>query len=74
MIADIRKQVESLTARIQIDFGQVIGDMLGDLMESVQPIEIKIYGNSNKNLTNFQKKLETLQKKSMERQMYSMAL
>jgi hypothetical protein len=26
-----------------------IGDMLGDLMASVQPIEIKIYGNPDSN-------------------------
>jgi CzcA family heavy metal efflux pump len=46
VIADIRKQVESTQPALKIDFGQVIGDMLGDLMESVQPIEIKIYGDN----------------------------
>ncbi|RYF82024.1 MAG: efflux RND transporter permease subunit, partial [Chitinophagaceae bacterium] len=46
VIADIRKQVESTQPALQVDFGQVIGDMLGDLMESVQPIEIKIYGDN----------------------------
>lgn len=46
VIADIRKKVESSQPALQIDFGQVIGDMLGDLMESVQPIEIKIYGDN----------------------------
>ena len=35
---------------LQIDFGQVIGDMLGDLMASVQPIEIKIFGSDQKTL------------------------
>ncbi|GAB4094377.1 efflux RND transporter permease subunit [Flaviaesturariibacter terrae] len=45
VIADIRHQVESTQPALQIDFGQVIGDMLGDLMESVQPIEIKIFGD-----------------------------
>jgi CzcA family heavy metal efflux pump len=50
VIADIRKQVESTQPALQIDFGQVIGDMLGDLMESVQPIEIKIYGDNNEKL------------------------
>jgi Cu/Ag efflux pump CusA len=50
VIADIRKQVESTQPALQIDFGQVIGDMLGDLMESVQPIEIKIYGDNDKKL------------------------
>lgn len=50
VIADIRKQVERSQPALVIDFGQVIGDMLGDLMESVQPIEIKIYGDDNRKL------------------------
>jgi CzcA family heavy metal efflux pump len=50
VIADIRKQIESTQPALQIDFGQVIGDMLGDLMESVQPVEIKIFGNDNNKL------------------------
>ena len=45
VIADIRKQIESTQPALRIDFGQVIGDMLGDLMTSVQPIAIKIFGN-----------------------------
>ncbi len=44
VISDIRKQVESSQPALRIDFGQVITDMLGDLTESVQPIEIKIFG------------------------------
>jgi len=44
----IRKKVESTQPALQIDFGQVIGDMLGDLMASTQPIEIKIYGDNPK--------------------------
>jgi CzcA family heavy metal efflux pump len=46
VIADIRSQVEASQPALQIDFGQVIGDMLGDLMESVQPIEVKIFGDN----------------------------
>ena len=45
VIADIRRQIESTQPALQIDFGQVIGDMLGDLMASRQPIEIKVFGN-----------------------------
>jgi CzcA family heavy metal efflux pump len=45
VIDDIRKRVESSQPALKIDFGQVIGDMLGDLMASVQPIEIKIFGS-----------------------------
>jgi len=37
VIDDIRKRVEATQPALQIDFGQVIGDMLGDLMASVQP-------------------------------------
>ncbi len=48
VIDDIRKQVESSQPALRIDFGQVIGDMLGDLMASVQPIEIKVFGNDQK--------------------------
>jgi CzcA family heavy metal efflux pump len=44
VIADIRDRVESTQPALTIDFGQVIGDMLGDLMASVQPIEVKIFG------------------------------
>ncbi|BEG99456.1 efflux RND transporter permease subunit [Bacteroides sedimenti] len=44
VIDDIRKKIESTQPALRIDFGQVIGDMLGDLMSSVQPIEIKIFG------------------------------
>lgn len=50
VIADIRKQIESTQPALRIDFGQVIGDMLGDLMASVQPIEIKVYGNDDDKL------------------------
>src|SRR4051812_6701879 len=45
VINDIRVQIESTQPALRVDFGQVIGDMLGDLMTSVQPIEIKIFGN-----------------------------
>ncbi|MFT3933625.1 MAG: efflux RND transporter permease subunit [Chitinophagaceae bacterium] len=45
VIADIRQQIEATQPGLRIDFGQVIGDMLGDLMTSVQPVEVKIFGN-----------------------------
>ena len=46
VIDEIRSKVESSQPALKIDFGQVIGDMLGDLMSSTQPIEIKIYGDN----------------------------
>jgi Cu/Ag efflux pump CusA len=42
--------VESSQPALRIDFGQVIGDMLGDLMTSVQPVVVKIFGNDIKTL------------------------
>lgn len=50
VIADIRQHVESTQPALRVDFGQVIGDMLGDLMTSVQPIEVKIFGNDEATL------------------------
>jgi CzcA family heavy metal efflux pump len=50
VIAEIRQKVESTQPALQIDFGQVIGDMLGDLMASVQPVEIKVFGDDNTKL------------------------
>jgi multidrug efflux pump subunit AcrB len=50
VISDIRKKIESTQPALRIDFGQVIGDMLGDLMTSAQPIEIKIFGDNKQRL------------------------
>ncbi len=50
VIDEIRTRVEATQPALRIDFGQVIGDMLGDLMTSVQPIEIKIFGNDQHQL------------------------
>jgi len=56
VIDDIRKKVEATQPALAIDFGQVIGDMLGDLMESVQPIEIKIFGSDQETLNGLARK------------------
>jgi CzcA family heavy metal efflux pump len=57
VIDDIRTQIESAQPALRIDFGQVIGDMLGDLMTSVQPIEIKIFGNDKQQLLTLSKQV-----------------
>src|SRR5438477_6687024 len=56
VIADIRKQIESSQPALRVDFGQVIGDMLGDLMASVQPIELKIFGDNQQTLQQLSKR------------------
>ena len=50
VIDDIRTRIESTQPALIVDFGQVIGDQLGDLMESAQPIEVKIFGSDRKRL------------------------
>lgn len=54
---EIRQRVEEVLPQLTIDFGQVIGDMLGDLMSSVQPIEVKVFGDDVKVLEELSKKL-----------------
>ncbi len=50
VISDLRRKIEATQPGLRIDFGQVIGDMLGDLMTSVQPIEVKVFGNDQRTL------------------------
>lgn len=54
---EIRRKVESTLPALTVDFGQVITDMLGDLMSSVQPIEIKIFGNEHDKLLRLSKQV-----------------
>src|SRR6185436_6980679 len=50
VIEELRQKIESTQPALRIDFGQVIGDMLGDLMASIQPVEIKIFGSDQEKL------------------------
>ncbi|MCY7422054.1 MAG: efflux RND transporter permease subunit [Chitinophagaceae bacterium] len=63
VIEEIRHKVESSQPALIIDFGQVIGDMLGDLMTSVQPIEIKIFGTNATMLKTYAKQIGGLVEK-----------
>ena len=60
VIDDIRKRIGSSQPALRVDFGQVIGDMLGDLMTSVQPIEIKIFGDDQQKLQDLSTQTGTL--------------
>ncbi len=57
VIEGLRKQIEASQPALRVDFGQVIGDMLGDLMTSVQPIEIKIFGNDRPTLNHLSRQV-----------------
>ena len=54
---EIRRRIEALVPQLTIDFGQVIGDMLGDLMSSVQPIEVKVFGDDINRLETLSKEI-----------------
>ncbi|HSZ34241.1 MAG TPA: efflux RND transporter permease subunit [Puia sp.] len=57
VISDIRSKIETSQPALRVDFGQVITDMLGDLMSSVQPVEIKIFGDNQEQLHNLSKQV-----------------
>ena len=57
VISDLRQKIASTQPELTIDFGQVITDMLGDLMESAQPIEIKVYGDDVQRLQQLSKQI-----------------
>lgn len=63
IIDEIRQKVEATQPALRIDFGQVIGDMLGDLMSSVSPIEVKIFGNNQAELQKIAKKVNAIVEK-----------
>ena len=50
VINELRLKIAANQPALRIDFGQVITDMIGDLTTSVQPIEIKIFGDNQQKL------------------------
>jgi cobalt-zinc-cadmium resistance protein CzcA len=50
VIDDLRKKIEATQPTLHISFGQRISDLLGDLMSTPSPIEIKIFGDNQKKL------------------------
>lgn len=60
VISEIRAKIQASQPALVVDFGQVIGDMLGDLMSSTQPIEVKIFGNDQDKLKALSKQVAAL--------------
>lgn len=46
VIDDLRGKIEATEPALVVDFGQVLGDMLGDLMSEPNPVEVKVFGNN----------------------------
>jgi multidrug efflux pump subunit AcrB len=60
---DLRQKIEESGLPLTVDFGQVIGDMLGDLMSSVQPIEVKIFGTDKQLIHQYSKQIAGIAQK-----------
>jgi CzcA family heavy metal efflux pump len=60
VIADLRKEITAKYPVLTIEFGQRIADLLGDLMGTAQPIEVKFFGEDYKLLQNFSTKADTI--------------
>lgn len=50
VISEVRTKVERIEPRLQIDFGQLLQDVIGDLTNSPSPIEIKLFGTNTTRL------------------------
>jgi heavy metal efflux system protein len=63
VISELRGQVASREPALNIEFGQRIADLLGDLIGRPQPIEIKIFGDDLDQLRSLAIKTKTLLQK-----------
>lgn len=45
VIAELRKSIQQRVPAVTVDFGQRISDLLGDIMSTSKPIEVKIFGD-----------------------------
>ena len=50
VIAQLRQRIEATEPALTVDFGQRIADLLGDLMSSAKPIEVKLFGDDQATL------------------------
>lgn len=48
VIADLRTKVEATEPALQIDFGQLMMDVIGDLTNNPKPVEIKLFGDDTR--------------------------
>jgi CzcA family heavy metal efflux pump len=57
VISDLRHKIAANQPALRVDFGQVITDMLGDLTTSVEPIQIKVFGDDPQKLHELSKQI-----------------
>lgn len=62
VIDDLRKEISAQQPVLHIGFGQRIADLLGDLMSTPQPIEVKFFGDDYEQLQSITRKAENIMK------------
>ena len=60
VISDLRSRLSSAVPLMTIDFGQRISDLLGDLMSTPKPVEVKIFGDDYSELQSLASKAELI--------------
>lgn len=60
VISDLRHQLSAAVPLMTIDFGQRISDLLGDLMSTPKPIEVKLFGDNYETLQQLAAETEQL--------------
>jgi multidrug efflux pump subunit AcrB len=50
IVSDLRQQITKSISGVDVEFIQILQDMLGDLEGSPEPVEVKIFGNSSDDL------------------------
>lgn len=60
VIDDLRQAIAQKQPILDISFGQRIADLLGDLMSTPQPIEVKFFGDDYAELQSISQKAETI--------------
>jgi heavy metal efflux system protein len=63
VIAELREQVSSKEPALNIEFGQRIADLLGDLIGRPEPVEVKIFGDDLEQLRDLGMKAKDILKK-----------
>lgn len=64
VISELRREISKQVPLMTIDFGQRITDLLGDLMSTSQPIEVKIFGDDYNRLQKLSSQAEQLMQKT----------
>ena len=58
VIADVRKRVADSAPGVDVDFSQILQDLIGDLAGATDPVEIKLFGENQKQVEEIAKGLK----------------